>query len=85
MTVKYLHRAKGDHFVMCDLRCGTTMTRGYIEARAAKVGILVELVDMRDFTTELWEVISVGDKTVDKKVLKDIEESYRGHRKVTDI
>lgn len=42
----------------CNLANGDKRTCGYIEARGAKVGARVELVDLDG---EMWQVLSVGD------------------------
>lgn len=49
----------------CNLANGDKRTCGYIEARGAKVGMKVELVDLDG---ELWDVLSVGDAVPAEKV-----------------
>lgn len=44
----------------CNLANGDKRTCGYIEARGAKVGSKVELLDL---DRELWEVLTVGNPT----------------------
>ncbi|MEM7059232.1 MAG: hypothetical protein AAF557_16740 [Pseudomonadota bacterium] len=45
-------------FHWCNLANGDKRTCGYIEARGAKVGSQVELVDLDG---EMWDVLTVGD------------------------
>ena len=65
----------------CNLANGSKRTCGYIEARGAKVGSLVELVELDG---EMWEVLSVGDPVPSSQVrqnerrFKAFQDSLRG-------
>lgn len=52
----------------CNLANGDKRTCGYIEARGAKVGAQVELLDLDG---ELWDVLTVGDPVPADQVRKN--------------
>ena len=55
-------------FHWCQLANGSKRTCGYIEARGAKVGARVEMVDLDG---ELWEVLTVGEAVPKEAVRKN--------------
>lgn len=56
-------------YYQCKMRCGSFETVGWIEARGAEVGNLVELLPDR----QLWEVVEVFDHGLTKDHLKEIQ------------
>ena len=68
-------------FHWCNLANGNKRTCGYIEARGAKVGNRVELVDLDG---EFWEVLTVGDPVPSDQVranerrFKSFQSSLKG-------
>lgn len=71
-----------DNYYWCQLKNGNSRTCGYIEARGAKVGSKVELVDIN--VDGLWDVISVG-KSISKEDMRSSERLFSKWRKVTDV
>ena len=59
-------------------------TIGYIEEKAAKVGVKVTLPE-QDNEESLWEVVSVSSKGVSKEYLNTARRNLNNHRKATDI
>ena len=70
-----------DLYHWCNLASGDKRTCGYIEARGARVGAIVELVD---YEGELWEVLSVETGVPKEQVRKNakrfkaFQDSLRG-------
>jgi hypothetical protein len=54
-----------DMFHWCQLANGDKRTAGYIEARGAKVGAQVELLDLDG---AFWEVLTVGEAVPSSQV-----------------
>ncbi|MEM0987734.1 MAG: hypothetical protein AAGK00_02560 [Pseudomonadota bacterium] len=61
-------------FHWCQLANGDKRTAGYIEARGAKVGAQVEMIDLDG---ELWDVLSVGE-AVSKDFVRKNEKRFKG-------
>lgn len=55
-------------YYQCDLSQGTTRTCGYIEERAAKPGVQVEIKEPG--FTGLWTVDAVSDKGISEEKLR---------------
>ena len=72
-----------DMFYWCQLRNGNKHTCGYIEARGAKLGANVELVDLDG---EFWTVTSVSDRGVTKDYVRNAERMFKsfGNQEFTD-
>ena len=70
-----------DTYHWCQLANGDKRTAGYIEARGAKVGNRVEMIDLDG---EYWDVLTVGDAVTKEHVrknemrFKDFQESLKG-------
>lgn len=60
-------------FHWCQLANGDKRTAGYIEARGAKVGAQVELIDLDG---ALWQVLTVGD-AVPKEQVRQNEKRFK--------
>lgn len=66
----------------CHLANGDKRTCGYIEARGARVGLRVELIDLDG---DFWDVLSVGDGVPKEQVrqnemrFKAFQGSLRGN------
>jgi len=59
----------------CNLSQGTARTHGYIEARGAKVGKLVEIKDPG--FEGLWRVDQVSSKGIEETVLREKQRKDR--------
>ena len=57
-----------DLFHWCNLANGEKRTCGYIEARGAKVGARVQMIDLDG---ELWDVLTVGDAVAAEQIRKN--------------
>ena len=57
-----------DLFHWCNLANGEKRTCGYIEARGAKVGARVQMIDLDG---ELWDVLTVGDAVPAEQIRKN--------------
>ena len=55
-------------FHWCQLANGDKHTAGYIEARGAKIGAQVEMIDLDG---QLWDVLSVGEAIPSEIVRKN--------------
>lgn len=60
-------------YYQCRLRCGTTYTTAWIEARGAKVGASVELLPER----EIWQVVEVFGHAIPESMLKEHQRMHR--------
>ena len=66
--------SKDEKYYWCELSKGTTTTYGYVEERAAKLNAQVELVD---YGTDLWKVVSVSNEPVTKEFVRSKEKLYK--------
>lgn len=62
-------------YYWCNLHNGVKHTAGYIEDRAAKVGNVVEMIDLDG---KFWTVDTVVGSGVTKKYVRDNEMNFKG-------
>lgn len=65
--------SKQDIYFQCKMRQGDEIIVGWIEARGARVGAMVEVKDKGGF----WEVLAVPDTGVAKQVLSEMNATKR--------
>ena len=65
--------SKSDYY-WCQLENGTKQTVGYIPAKGAKVGRMVEMVDLDG---EFWRVTSVQEPGVSKDYVRSQEKRFK--------
>lgn len=58
-----------DQYFQCRMQRGTFETTGWIAARGAKVGLMVELLP----AGEMWQVVQVYDHALPQHLLKELQ------------
>jgi hypothetical protein len=79
--IKCLKENEMTLYYQCKLSQDTTTDVAYIEARAAKLGALVEVKGYEG----LWRVDQVGDKGIEGILLSTMQKNGRNYVKNTDI